>query len=442
MRSERDLLGERPLPQEAYYGINTARLLDAAPLSGPGYPIELIRNIVRFRQAQAVALGGSGAWHPKTASVIQHAADKILDNRSGFIEQFRILPQHGGGARSLVMNVDEVLANIALQELGRNLGEYHFVPQLFQAERETQYTEIFFIAMHLALRENVDVIRHELAKLIEVLTNKTEEYHRFKTVTTLQFREVRISRIGTEFSCCRDGLVTGLTQLEHASSRLNAPWTGPEAVLDAIRRTTDSELDFRANALADTFDMDPYLHYLGIMKAISLRLLRFSNQLRYMIGVTGDLEEARLRIPPAFNPNAHEFIIPDTVSQLAISIIGADATATFCITGSVDNSAAFAPLLASQLVWSGKWLTEALQILENGYVADLTANTECAAAKVAKTPLQAERLVDALGYERAVQVARIAALTNKPVQKVVHKMKLMDEEEVLRHLGVAESEQE
>jgi len=114
---------------------------------------------------------------------------------------------------------------------------------------------------------------------------------------------------------------------------------------------------------------------------------------------------------------------------LSFSIIGADAAIVASTSGGVDCAVAYAPFFSSQLVWSGKWLTNAIEILDKNFVAGLVGDEEKGIKQLQETPLQAERLIPTLGYDRAVQVARIAALTEKPVRMVVQKMKLMTQEE-------------
>ena len=125
MRQEQDSLGEVRLSDEEYFGISTARLLAVADSFGPRIPQRLAHNIVRVRQAQALTYGRSGAWNEQVAETVVAAAERLVADGAFFAAQLRICALHGGGARSLVVNIDEVLANVALQLRRKSLGEYH-----------------------------------------------------------------------------------------------------------------------------------------------------------------------------------------------------------------------------------------------------------------------------------------------------------------------------
>ena len=175
-----------------------------------------------------------------------------------------------------------------------------------------------------------------------------------------------------------------------------------------------------------------YVGVSSLLKTTAVTLLQFCNRMRYLIGVSKELEMPRLRANPAFNPTGTEFLVLDTVSQLAFMTIGSDAAIVAAAGMAQDGAGAYAPLITSQLTWGGKWVTQSLQLLSQKFAGTLTGNPDAGKNRIVNTPLQAESLVPALGYERAVQVARISALTEKPVRMVVSKMKLMSEEQLNR----------
>ena len=123
-------------------------------------------------------------------------------------------------------------------------------------------------------------------------------------------------------------------------------------------------------------------------------------------------------------------LVPDTVSQVMFSIIGGEAAITAASSGGVGSAAAYQAYFSHQLLYCFQLLTYSLKLLSEQFVGSLTNNADNSEKMVESTPLQAEKLISVLGYDRAVQVARIAALTEKPVRTVAVKMKLMTEAEV------------
>jgi aspartate ammonia-lyase len=161
------------------------------------------------------------------------------------------------------------------------------------------------------------------------------------------------------------------------------------------------------------------------LKNTALALLQFCSRLRVLAGQQGELGLPRLRANPAFSPAQHEFVALDTAAQLGFAICGADAATTAAIQSGLENAGAYAPLFTAEIVRAGRCLSAIVRLLSEQVLPGLTGTPEAGKTRMAATPLQAERLIPLLGYERAVQVARIAALTEKPVRLVVEKMKLL-----------------
>ena len=329
MRQERDALGDWQIEEDAFYGIATARLVSAIAIPGPAFPTDLLRNFLRVRQAQAIAFGRGKQWSLPVASALERAADRMVADEAFLLAQVRVLPLHGGGVRSLVLNLDEVLANVALLEMGAAPGDYHLLAPLFRLDRGLQSLAAYMTAFHITLL---------------------------------------------------DGF-----------ARLDAAF---EAALTA------------------------------------LTLLQFCQRLRVLTGHSREIDLPRLRSNTAFSPAQHEFLFLDTISQMGFAICGADAATTAAIQCGLDDAGAYAPLFTAEILWSGQWLTASLQLLVQQLASGLTGIAEPGRLRAAASPLQAERLIPILGYERAVQVARIAALTEKPVRMVVEKMKLLSAEQL------------
>ena len=136
------------------------------------------------------------------------------------------------------------------------------------------------------------------------------------------------------------------------------------------------------------------------------------------------------RLPsPVFNPANRETLVPDTISQIAVTIIGNEASISAAINLDENGTLLSFPLIAKGLIDSLQYCTVAVQLLTTQYLMELQGLAETGLALQENSLLQAEKLIPVIGYERAVQVARIAALTEKPVRTGVVRMKLLDEEQ-------------
>ena len=175
--------------------------------------------------------------------------------------------------------------------------------------------------------------------------------------------------------------------------------------------------------------MDLYEGLSGLLKTAASLLLNFCNELRKNGCLSKELELPKRCTSSVFNPAGQDVVSLDTISQIAFHIIGSDATLTAAVNGGMNGVVRCFPLISTCLIDSLQQLTVAVQVLSDSCLTGLRGNAEVGLAAVERTPLLAEKLIPLIGYERAVQVARIAALTEKPVHTVVVRMKLLSEDQ-------------
>ncbi len=434
MREERDSIGEALLPQNAYYGIETFRLIEAANSFEAGFPIEIPYNIVRVRHAQAIAYGRNKYWDSTMAAAIENAAERLVSGKTVLSEHIKTCPQHGGGARSLVLNIDEVLANLALENMGKNKGEYRNIAPIFQMDRGIFALETYMTAFHIAMIELLDTLGKTMDRLVSAMQKKELAFGQQETLSQIQFQKVGFTDIGCEFRRCYEGLLRSRQQQEWFRSMLLPCWKGPPEALLALREMVGIDLAICKSPCDFPWNVDLYVGLSALLRTTAMNIEAFCDKMRFLIGVSKEVEAPRIRTNPFFNPADHEFLILDTVSQLMFSIIGSDAVIVAATSAGTDSSVAYVPLFSTQIVWSGNWLKRACQLLEEKFVVSLAGNVDAGIKLIAETPLQAEKLITVLGFDRAVQVARIAALTEKPVRMVVKKMKLLTDEQLEEHL--------
>lgn len=430
MRLERDSLGEVQIADEEYIGVGTERLATMVGVNGTDMPVELPLNIVRVRKAQAVAYGRNGIWEYGVSMAVQSATDRIITGAFPLAAHLRIRPLHGGGARSLIGNVDEIIANVALEKMGKDKGEYHLIAPLFQLDRGLATLETYLTALHITLLEEIDQLIDGIDQLVCVFCEKGKVYESRETVLQLHFQQVAIAGVGSELSLCVERLQRSRQQFEWFRSRLLPCWRGPSEVLLALRESSGIELAVCQNANDFPRNADLYLGLSALIKTTGMGLLQFCNSTRLALVLSKEMDVPRIRANQPFNPTGRETIVPDTVSQAIFLIIGGDASITAAINSSACGAMAYLPVFSAQLIWCGQWLRLSLKLLSENFATGLTVDSEVGGDLVDGSPLQAEKLISVLGYDRAVQVARIAALTEKPVRTVVKKMKLLDEEQI------------
>jgi aspartate ammonia-lyase len=429
MRSEQDSLGEIQLFENDYFGIGTARICGVVKSLGPCFPKRLIVNIVRVRQAQAQELGKTGAWSGLLSKSVVDAGEKFITPEFGGMGQVVIRAMHGGGAKCLVTNIDEVLANIALELQHHHKGEYHRVAPLFQLDCGFCNQNVFHIALHISLVQEIDLMLSKLQMCINVLQQQADRFQTQKTLLRQNFQAIKISDMGAEFSCFAESLSRTGQMLKWYRTELLPIWCNSQGLADNLSLLTGVDLVQDLGRSEGQNCLDLYCGTSSLLKTAALSMLQLCNNLRFHTSVTKELEAPKLCTGYVFNPSTQDMLIPDTVSQIAFQIIGNDASITAAINAGTNGVLTYLPMVSAHLLGSAQLFAMALNLLGQEYLSQINGKAIVSEQLLEATPLQAEKLIPLLGYERAVQVARIAALTEKPVRLVVERMKLLTEQQ-------------
>ncbi len=429
MRREQDSLGEFQLNENEYFGIGTARLLSVVGAGGPSLPKTLIINVARVRQAQAQLFGSSGVWSERLAEAIVTAGEKVATDEIDLIDQVVVRMLHGGGARSLVVNVDEVLANVALELQQRPKGEYHLLAPLFQLDSGFSHQNVFLVALHISLVQEIDALFSAVVQCSNVLRQQAERFQEQKKLAMIHFQAVKISAVGAELACCAESLARSVRMLNWYRAEFLQIWCDSSALAARLRVLVGVDVVQAEGRSEFPVSADLFCGVSSLFKTMAMSLLQLCNDLRLLVGMSKELDAPKRCTGPVFNPAVREMLIPDTVSQIAFQIIGNDASLVAAINAGPNGVAAYLPLVATHLIDGAQLLTTALNLLGQNFLGELNVNEAVVDQLTDATPLQAEKLIPLFGYDRAVQVARIAALTEKPVRTVVVRMKLMTEQQ-------------
>lgn len=429
MREERDSLGEMQLADEAYFGIGTARLSMALPSIGPAYPLEIVEGIIQIRTAQSVDFARSGVWPEALGNAVQKATRRVLERKFSLVPQIRVSPMHGGGVRSIIANIDEVLANLTLEEMGVPKGEYHLVAPLFRNEFGLDAMATYMAAVHIALLAELKQVEAALVAVEQKLRKKEQQWQNSQFLMKLNFRDIAVMKMGDVFGQYAEGLLRSQQQIAWLRSRLLPCWQGRVEALLPLREITGQELAVCQKKNDFPLNVDLYACVSSQMKTLALHMLQFCNTMRELLGGSGQLDCSKIRAGQPFNPTELELLVPDTLNHAVFSIVGCDAAITAAlICGPAGGSGALS-FFSTQLLSCVQMTTYCLTALLERFIGEISHCEERSNKLVENTPLQAERLIPLLGYDRAVQVARIAALTEKPVWTVVVKMKLLTAEQ-------------
>jgi len=451
-RIERDSLGEKAVPAEAYYGIQTVRALENYPISGWRPFPELIRAMVRIKKCAARVNAELGLVEESIARAIIAAADDVLAGR--FEDQFVVDVFNSGAGVSFHMNVNEVLANRANEILGGRRGEYSPVHPNDHVNRGQSTNDVMPTAMRLATLEVARPLLERVEELARALRRKGEAFHDVVKAGRTHLQDAVPVRLGQEFHAYAHIVEGHARRLRQAVEELRilgiggtAVGTGLNAhpafrfrVIEELKRETGEELIPAEDLMAAMQSMAPFVAVSGAMKSFALDLIKICDDLRLMAsGPLAGLAEIEL---PALQPGSSIMpgkvnpVMPEMLTMVCFQVIGNDMTIALAAAHGEFELNVMMPVIAFDLLLSAKLLTNALRVFTEKAVVGIHAHAERCRYYAESSPALVTALAPRLGYERAARVARELLLTRKTIRELVQEAGWMSEEELRRALDV------
>ena len=435
-RNEADLLGELPIPAAALHGIHTARALDNFPLALQPVAPGLARAYGTVKLACALTNRALGAWAddaPK-ADAIERACREMSE---GLLDRHIVVDRlQGGAGTSTNMNVNEVLANRALELLGEPLGTYGRISPLEDINLHQSTNDTYPTALRLAAIAALRELERRVVALQEAFQTAEKRFAHVVKVGRTQLQDAVLTTLGREMGAYAEAMNRDRWRIYKCEERLRvvnlggtAIGTGLAAPRQFIFRVTDTLRELtgigfaRAENLVDaTQNADVFVEVSGILKAHAVSLLKICGDLRLMAsGPEAGLREIRLPARQAGSsimPGKVNPVIPEAVSQVAMLVMGHDATiASACAAGSLELNP-FLPLVAACLLESLELLGRADDILCRHCVSGLEADEVRCREHVLNSTAAATALLPALGYDQVCELARSSAETGRTVREL------------------------
>ncbi|MGE5609185.1 MAG: aspartate ammonia-lyase [Bacillota bacterium] len=436
-RTERDLLGEMQIPAGVFHGIHTARALENFPLAGRPIHPELVRAYGTVKLAAAMTNRDLGTWNddPTKADAIIRVCQEMAN---GLLTPHVIVDLlQGGAGTSTNMNVNEVLANRALELLGEAPGQYARVSPLDDLNLHQSTNDTYPTALRLAAIRLLKTLEDRVVSLQESFQSAEKRFAHIVKVGRTQLQDAVLTTLGREMSAYAEAIGRDRWRIYKCEERLRvvnlggtAIGTGLAAPRQFIFRVVDTLRDLtgigfaRAENLVDaTQNADVFVEVSGILKAHAATLLKICTDLRLLSsGPQGGLGELRLPARQAGSsimPGKVNPVIPEAASQVAMLVMGHDATiAMACASGNLELNP-FLPLVAACLLESLDLLSHADDILRRHCIDGLEADETRCRQHVENSTAIATALLPAIGYEAACQVVRQAQQSGRSIREVV-----------------------
>ena len=447
-RIEHDLLGEEAVPAHAYWGVHTLRALENFPITGKsiGSFAELVRALALVKQAAALAHKELGQLDAVRADAIITACQEIAGGR--LHDQFVVDVIQGGAGTSTNMNANEVIANRALELLGRQKGDYAYLHPINHVNMSQSTNDVYPTALRVATCLAIRNLLSAMAGLREAFEAKADEFRDILKIGRTQLQDAVPMTLGQEFLTYAVMLGEDEARLAEAialireinlgataiGTGINADRQYAKLAIEHLSALSGLSLEGAPNLIEATQDCGAFVQLSGVLKRIACKLSKTCNDLRLLSsGPQAGLNE--IHLPPraagsSIMPGKVNPIIPEVVNQIAFEVIGNDVTITMAAEAGQLQLNAFEPIIAHSLFKSVEHLAAGCRTLTANCVRGITANRELLAERVRTSASLATALNPYIGYENATRVAQAALTQGRSVTELVLEMGLMTREEL------------
>ncbi|MFG0274193.1 MAG: aspartate ammonia-lyase [Phycisphaerales bacterium] len=455
-RVESDLLGEKQVPADAYYGVQTARGMENFHISGA--PISqhptLIRGLAMVKLAAAQANHDVGALDAGILKGIEGACREIIDGR--LHDQFAIDCIQGGAGTSTNMNANEVIANRALELMGHAKGEYQHCHPNDHVNLSQSTNDAYPSALHVAVALlNRDLVA-ELRLLVASFAEKATAFGGVVKMGRTQLQDAVPMTLGQEFGAWSRSLADEVDALEAVERRalhevnmggtaigtgLNAAPGYSAACAKRLAEVTGFEIELAPDLVEATQDTQAFVLYSSVLKSLAIKLSKICNDLRLLSsGPRAGLNE--INLPPmqpgsSIMPGKVNPVIPEVVNQVCFRAMGNDLIVTMAAEAGQLQLNVMEPVIAHAILESQTMFRNAARTLRERCVDGITANEDVCRRFVETSIGVVTALNPVLGYKKSTEIAAEALRTGKGVVELVREKGLLSEEQIATHLDPA-----
>ncbi len=447
-RREHDLLGERDVPFEYYYGIQTLRAIENFNISGVtlNFFPALIDALSMVKEAAAEANYDLGLLDEKIKGAIVLACQEIKNGK--YHNHFVVDMIQGGAGTSTNMNANEVIANRAIELLGHEKGEYEYCHPNNHVNLSQSTNDAYPTSVKIALINSNKKLVLVLETLVESFRNKGKEFSHVIKMGRTQLQDAVPMTLGQEFEAYAVTLKEEVERLNQNARLFLAVNMGATAigtginsepgytdlVIKHLRKITNSDIVLASNLVEATQDTGAFIMYSSAVKRLAVKLSKICNDLRLLSsGPRTGINE--INLPPmqpgsSIMPGKVNPVIPEVVNQIAFKVIGNDLTVTMAAEGGQLELNVFEPVIVQSIFESIEMLKNGMNTLKYRCIDGITANEEHCRMMVYNSIGLVTALNPFLGYETSTRLAKEALLNNRSVYELVLEKKLLTKEQL------------
>jgi aspartate ammonia-lyase len=447
-RTEHDLLGDKQVPADAYYGVQTMRALENFQLSGvainhyPGF----VEAWAMVKLAAARANTDVGAMKQERLDMIEKAAQALLDGK--YHDQFQVDWYQGGAGTSTNMNANEVMANIGLEMGGHQKGEYQYLEPHDDLNMSQSTNDSYPTAIKVAFLLRNDKLVEELKQLVASFRAKGDAYLSIVKMGRTEMQDAVPMTVGQEFHAFAASLEWEIANLREAEKALyavnmgataigtglNAPKGYAEKCAAHLAKIVGKPIVPATDMLAATWDQQGFVIYSSALKSLAIKLSKISGDLILLTsGPRAGLAEINL---PAMQPGSSIMpgkvnpVIAEVMNLVTFRVMGNDFTVTLAAHSGQLQLNAYEPVEGLAVIESQSLLFNTSKLFRTKCIDGITLNEQVLAHYLETTIGIVTALNPVLGYEKATELAAEATRSGKGILEVIREKKVLTEEQI------------
>ncbi|WP_342602848.1 aspartate ammonia-lyase [Peribacillus sp. FSL E2-0159] len=446
VRIEKDFLGSKQVPVHAYYGIQTLRAVENFPITGYRIHEELIKALAIVKKAAALANMDTKRLYDGLGKVIIQAADEVIEGK--WHDHFIVDPIQGGAGTSMNMNANEVIANRALELLGKDKGDYVQLSPNSHVNMSQSTNDVFPSSIHIATLISLEKLLNTMEYMLTIFRKKAQQFDHVIKMGRTHLQDAVPIRLGQEFEAYSRVLERDIKRIQQSRQHLYEINMGATAVgtgLNADPRYIESVVKHMADIsglplvgaehLVDaTQNTDAYTEVSAALKICMMNMSKIANDLRLMAsGPRAGLAEINL---PARQPGSSIMpgkvnpVMPEMINQVAFQVIGNDHTICLASEAGQLELNVMEPVLVFNLLQSISIMNNAFRAFTDYCLVDIEANEDRLKENVEKSVGIITAVNPHIGYEVAARIAREAILKGKSVRELCLQYDVLTEEEL------------
>lgn len=447
-RVEKDLLGEKQVPADAYYGVQTARALENFQISGipMNHYVGFVEAWAIVKLAAARANHDVGALDQTKLDAIEKACDAVLKGK--YRDQFLVDYYQGGAGTSTNMNANEVLANIGLELTGHKKGEYKFLDSHDDLNMSQSTNDSYPTALKVAFLLRNDKLIEELQQLSASFHMKGDAFLRIVKMGRTELQDAVPMTVGQEFHAFGSSLDSEIALLRDAEkylytvnmgataigTGLNVPKGYPEKCAAHLAELTHKPIVPAKDMIAATWEQQGFVVYSAALRSVAIKFAKISNDLILLSsGPRAGLFE--IKLPPlqpgsSIMPGKVNPVIPELTNVVAFRVIGNDAGVSFAAQNGQLQLNAYEPLAAVNILESQHLLYNTSMTLRTKCVDGITVNEKVLEEYMEKTVGIVTALNPVIGYEKATELAKEAYDSGKGILEIIREKKILTEDQI------------